>query len=254
MEIKIIFEDGCIVVVDKPSGVVSNRAESVKTETLQDWMGKRYKSTWKRLRESEDEDIQYFVERWGLVHRLDKETSGMMVLAKTRECFLELLRQFKAREVEKEYVALTHGRWKVKEGEIELPLGRMRQDRKKFGVREDGKASVSSYKVLDEYTSWGFPKELGVDDRGYAGFSLVKFIPKTGRTHQIRIHAKHLGHPIVGDFLYAGRKRAREDRKWAGRILLHAKMLGFLHPKRGKRVEFVSEPSEIESVVSRFLT
>ncbi|MFH2086039.1 MAG: RluA family pseudouridine synthase [bacterium] len=247
MDIPILFEDSEVVVVDKPSGVVCNRAETVRGETIQDWMDHRYQIPDVRF---QSEDTKYFVERSGLVHRLDKETSGVMVLAKTVEAFVELLRQFKERRVQKEYLALTHGIWQAQEGEISLPIGRRRDDRKKFGVREDGRESVTAYQVTGEYKTWVFPKELKVDDRGYTGFSLVRFKPKTGRTHQIRVHAKQVGHPLVGDMDYAGRKRSREDRKWAGRVMLQAQRLEFEHPKNGKRISFESKNEELSEVVN----
>lgn len=249
MELPIIFEDNEIVVIDKPSGLICNRAETVKEETLQDWMDSRYKI--KDITPKND-DEKYFVERSGLVHRLDKETSGVLVLAKTVEAFISLLKQFKERGVAKEYLALTHGYWSGREGEISLPIGRRRDDRKKFGVREDGRESVTQYEVISEYTSWEFPKELKVDDRGYVGFSLVAFKPKTGRTHQIRVHAKQMGHPIVGDMDYAGRRRSREDRKWAHRVLLQAQKIEFEHPRNGKRIHFESNNLEIKDILKYF--
>ena len=250
MEIPIIFEDSEIVVIDKPSGLVCNRAETVKEETIQDWMDLRYKL---QDLDPKTEDEKYFRERSGLVHRLDRETSGVMVLAKTVVAFVALLKQFKERGVQKTYMALTHGYWSAREGEISLPIGRRRDDRKKFGVREDGRESVTQYEVKSEYTSWEFPKELKVDDRGYVGFSLVTFKPKTGRTHQIRVHAKQMGHPLVGDMDYAGRKRSREDRKWAHRVMLQAQRIEFEHPRNGKRIHFESNGEEVNEVL-RYLS
>ncbi len=258
MDVPILYEDDQIVVIDKPSGVICNRAETVVTETLQDWMVATTRV--KPLQEvgkviaiqgfnPSKTNEEYFNERSGLVHRLDKETSGVMVLAKTVEAFVELLRQFKEREVQKEYVALTHGIWKSATGEIALPIARRRDDRKKFGVREDGRESVTFYTVLQAYRSWLFPKELKVEDRGYTGFSLVSFLPKTGRTHQIRVHAQQMGHPLVGDMDYAGRKRSREDRKWAKRVMLQAQKLEFTHPKTGERVKFESKNEEVKQVL-----
>ncbi|MFH2019749.1 MAG: RluA family pseudouridine synthase [bacterium] len=244
MDIPILYEDEEIVVVEKPSGVVCNRAETVKDETIQDWMDSRYGFPSIQVT---SENEKYFKERSGLVHRLDKETSGVMVLAKTPEAFSELLRQFKARETSKEYLALTHGIWKVREGTIELPVGRMRSNRKMMGVREDGRESQTQYEVQEQYKQGDFPKELKVETRGYGGFSLVKFKPKTGRMHQIRVHAKHLGHPVVGDELYAGRKRSREDRKWAGRVMLQAMSLELTHPTSKKRVKFESKNEDIKN-------
>jgi 23S rRNA pseudouridine1911/1915/1917 synthase len=130
-----------------------------------------------------------------------------------------------------------------------LPIARRRDDRKKFGVREDGRESVTDYEVVTEYTSWEFPKELKVDDRGYVGFSLVRFKPKTGRTHQIRVHAKQMGHPIVGDMDYAGRKRNREDRKWCNRVMLSAQRIEFEHPRNGKRIHFESNDPAFDTAL-----
>ena len=245
MNFSIIYEDQDLLVINKPCGVVVNRAETVKEETVQDWMASKYPELWKDSEELSD-DERYFVNRLGLVHRLDRETSGVMILAKSSRAFVELLRQFKEREIEKTYEALTHGLWKDKNGEIVATVGRMRHDRKKMGVREDGRPSVTNYEVIKEYRIWSFDKELKIDDRGYTGFSLVIFKPKTGRTHQIRVHAKHVGHPLVGDFVYSGRKRSRADRKWAGRIMLHAKMIKFRHPVSSEIMEFETENIDLK--------
>ncbi len=247
MDIAILYEDEQVVVIDKPSGLIVNRAETVMVPTLQDWMEERYQFSNLKFSNSQmSEEEQYFVERSGLVHRLDKETSGVMVLAKTPTAFVELLRQFKEREVQKTYLALTHGIWKSREGEISLPIGRRRDNRQRMGVREDGRESVTDYRVISEYRAWEFPRELHVDDRGYGGFSLVIFMPKTGRTHQIRVHARHVGHPLVGDKEYAGRKRSREDRKWAPRVMLQAQSLEFTHPTDKARVKFESKQNLME--------
>jgi len=254
MDIPIIFEDSEIVVIDKPSGAVCNRAETVKVETLQDWMVATLRidpskfGGMQRINPNRT-DEQYFNERSGLVHRLDKETSGVMVMAKTVEAFVDLLKQFKERVVQKMYMALTHGYWDTKIGQINLPIARRRDDRKKFGVREDGRESVTHYEVMKEFASWEFPKELKVDDRGYIGFSLVSFKPKTGRTHQIRVHAQQMGHPIVGDIVYAGRKRSREDRKWCKRVMLQAQRIEFAHPHNGQRIHFESNNGELQGVL-----
>lgn len=237
IKIQILFEDEQIVVVEKPSGVICNRAETVKVETLQDWI--RPKLDYSQCGGQVDEEsVEYFKQRDGLVHRLDKETTGVMVLAKTPSAFIELLRQFREREVKKTYVALTHGIWKVREGEICMPIGRRRDNRQRMGVVEDGRESVTEYRVMEEYTKWEFPRELKVDARGYTGFTMVEFRPKTGRMHQIRVHSRRLGHPLVGDEQYAGRKRSREDRKWCQRVMLHAASLELTHPKTKERMKW----------------
>lgn len=249
MDIPILFEDREIVVIDKPSGVICNRAETVTTETLQDWLQPKLIRDLESESQVSEEEREYFRQRDGLVHRLDKETSGVMVMAKTPTAFVELLRQFREREVQKEYLALTHGIWQTERGEIDLPIGRRRDDRKKFGIREDGRESITIYQVRSQYKNWSFPKELGVDDRGYAGFALVSFLPKTGRTHQIRVHARQVGHPLVGDLDYAGRKRSREDRKWAKRVMLQAEKLTLTHPTSHIRMTFESRNEEINEVL-----
>ena len=228
MDIAILYEDQDIVVIDKPVGVICKRAETVKVETLQDWFLPKLAISSHGGGQGENE--KYFRERSGLVHRLDKETSGVMIMAKTVPAFVELLRQFKEREVQKSYVALTHGIWKVKHGEIALPIARRRDDRQKMGVVESGRESVTGYRVISEYKKWDFPRELRVEERGYTGFTLVEFKPKTGRMHQIRVHSRHMGHPIVGDEQYGGRKRSREDRRWCGHVMLQAKTLELTHP------------------------
>jgi len=249
MDIPILYEDENIVVIDKPSGVVSNKAETVKTETVQDWMELTARVDSSQI-QGINPSMEYFRERSGLVHRLDKETSGVMVLAKTVEAFVELLRQFKEREVKKTYLALTHGIWQVNSGEISLPIGRRRDDRKRMGVVEDGRESVTGYRVLASYREWQFPKELKVDTRGYTGFSTVEFAPKTGRMHQIRVHARHVGHPVVGDEQYAGRKRSREDRKWASHVMLQAQTLELTHPVTKQRMKWESQGEDLAKVLA----
>lgn len=257
MQIQVIYEDESIVVLDKPAGVVCNRAQTVREETLQDWWEGRYgqgnyKSQMTNAKSEAPSDEEYFWERSGLVHRLDKETRGVMVMAKTPAAFGELLRQFRERDINKEYLALTHGIWKAPRGEIVLAVGRRRDNRQRMGVREDGRESVTGYVVEQEYRSWEFPRELKVNDRGYSGFSLVRFLPKTGRMHQIRVHARHMGHALVGDSLYAGRKRVREDLKWAGGLMLAANVLELTHPVSGERRKFVSQ-MEIMNGVADYL-
>lgn len=255
MVIPVIYEDDELLVINKPRGVICNRASTVKEDTLQDWMQKQYGHKWSKMAENEQnlsEDEKYFLERVGLVHRLDKETSGVMVLAKNARTFIELLKQFKARETRKEYIALTHGIWNPKEGVITLPIGRAQHNRQMMSVREDGRESMTEYRVEQEWKNVCEEKArlLKVNTRGYAGFSRVRFFPKTGRMHQIRVHAKHLGHPLVGDEIYAGRKRSREDRKWCEKLMLTAVLLEFTHPLRG-RMTFEAKDDEIQNVSLR---
>ncbi|KKR70905.1 MAG: Pseudouridine synthase, partial [Candidatus Woesebacteria bacterium GW2011_GWA2_40_7b] len=137
----------------------------------------------------------------------------------------------------KSYIALLHGRVE-REGKVDVPIGRLPWRRDRFGVLNGGRESVTLYKVLKFYPG------------NNAGHSLVEFYPKTGRTHQIRVHAKHIGHAVVADEFYAGRKTARNDRIWCPRLFLHASGIKFIHPESGKEVEFKSKlPPEIQQVL-----
>jgi 23S rRNA pseudouridine1911/1915/1917 synthase len=203
MDIPILFEDDAMLAVNKPPGIVVNRAESVKGETVQDWVEKTY---------------HIFIEnRAGIVHRIDKETSGILLIAKTPAAFAELQRQFKERVIHKTYLAIVHGALVPDTGEIRAPVGRLPWNKERFGIVPGGKEAITKYKVVQHM------KDL----------SFVELYPETGRTHQIRVHLKYINHPIVGDYLYAGRKTARDDRTWAPRVMLHAWKLGCLHPGTG---------------------
>ena len=178
--------------------------------------------------------------RHGIVHRLDKETSGVMIVAKTKEAFEKLQAEFKSREVHKTYIALVHGKLEPLEGNITVPVGRLPWRRDRFGVVAGGRNSETDYKVLQFFPG------------NNAGHTLVEFYPKTGRTHQIRIHCKYIKHAIVADEFYAGRKTARNDRKWCPRLFLHAASIKFIHPVSGKPVEFKSDlPIDLKEVLSK---
>lgn len=225
-QVRVIYEDDEMVVVDKPASLVVNRAESVKGRSFQDWMEEHYGQVF------EEADDELFKARSGMVHRLDKDTSGVMVAAKSPETMKELMRQFKEREVQKWYLALVHGKLEPGEGWMRVPMARSRGDRRKFEVTLGGKMTETRYKVVE----YG-----GTDKSETQGYSLVELEPKTGRTHQIRVVVKHLGHPIVGDRLYLSKKRLRRDLGMCGRQFLHAKRLCVKHPVKQKRVCYKSE-------------
>lgn len=239
MNVSIIYEDEDILVIDKPSGVTVNKADTTRhEETVQDWAENQFKIQNLEFRIKQGD----FFNRGGVVHRLDKETSGVLILAKNPEAFAELQRQFKERIVKKTYAALAHGKIVPGEGEISIPVGRLPWNRMRFGVVPGGRESVTFYKVIAYYQE-GEGKEV---------YSYVELSPKTGRTHQIRVHLKYLGYPIFADFLYAGRKTARKDRRILGRVFLHAAKISFIHPKSGKEVHFESPlPAELESVLKQ---
>jgi 23S rRNA pseudouridine1911/1915/1917 synthase len=215
----ILFEDADMLVINKPPGVVVNRAESVKGETVQEWAEPRVLAPDFPIL-SEDDAV--FQERAGIAHRIDKETSGCLLIAKNTASFVELQRQFKERIVKKTYLAIVHGAVTPADGEIKAPVGRLPWNRERFGVVPDGKEAVTRYTTrLSWQVIHGKQKEF---------ISLMELYPETGRTHQIRVHMKYINHPIVGDFQYAGRKTSRADRVWAPRVMLHAYKIVFLHP------------------------
>jgi len=189
----------------------------------------------------EYDPVQEFINRGGVVHRLDKETSGILLLAKNPEAFIELQRQFKEREVKKVYQALAHGKV-PQEGEINVPVGRLPWNRKQFGIVPGGRESKTEYKVLATYEN---PKDKEI-------LSLVELYPQSGRTHQIRVHLKYIGHPIFADFLYAGRKTARKDRNILPRVFLHAAKISFSHPKTHETMTFESPlPIELRELLDK---
>jgi 23S rRNA pseudouridine1911/1915/1917 synthase len=246
---KIIYQDDDVLVLDKPAGLIVNRAETTKGEkTIQDWLEENFPEVFdikeqnKEIDLKQDQCLQDFYKRSGIVHRLDKETSGLLIVANNKESFCSLQKQFKERLVEKEYIALVYGEMRERQGEINIPIGRLGWNRKKFGIVPGGRESLTYYKVLGIYTKDG---EI---------YSLLSLNPKTGRTHQIRVHLKALGHPVFGDILYSGRKRARQARKILPRQFLHARKIVFTHPKTGQRLIFESDLSqELNNFLSRLV-
>ena len=246
-----MYEDESLMVIDKPAGMVVNRAESVKGETVQEWAERKLKinlrpedirpSSVEGFRSRENEKLKIgesdaFKERSGIVHRLDKETSGVLLIAKTPKVFEDLQRQFKERNIEKGYIALVHGKVFPEEGSIKAAVGRLPWNRERFGVLVGGREAETRYKRIMNY-------ELGSMNEK---FTLIELYPKTGRTHQLRVHLKSIGHPIVSDAFYAGRKTARRDRTWCPRLFLHAKSISFSHPRTGQKITVASElPEEL---------
>lgn len=236
---EIIFEDKEFLAVNKPAGMVVNRADTVKdVQTLQDWIETKFK-----IQDSvKSEEVivdgysktEEFCNRSGIVHRLDKETSGIILVAKNVAAFINLQNQFKEGGVKKVYLALVHGKVAPVEGEINAPIGRLPWNRKRFGVFPQGREARTLYKVM----SIKKLKEKNED------LSFVEVYPQTGRTHQIRVHFQYLNHPIFGDELYAGRKNSRDDRKVLQRHFLHAAKISFNHPVTGERMNLETELSK----------
>lgn len=233
MDIPVIYEDDSLLVINKPAGVVVNRADSVKDETIQDWAAERLHLQ-AGLTPGDD-----FVSRAGIAHRIDRETTGILLIAKNPESFMELQRQFKEREVKKTYCAIVHGNLVPADGQVDAPIGRLPWNRQHFGVLPGGKDALTVYHTVRTFSVAG--EEI----------SLVELYPHTGRTHQIRVHMKYINHPLLGDYLYAGRKTSRDDRLWAERVMLHAYKITFFHPVTKKPLELEAPmPDDMNRVLS----
>ena len=242
MKIKVLYEDSNILAIDKPSGILVHPAEGSKGKTILDLFLKKYP-------------------KLEIVHRLDKDTSGLLLVAKTAAALENLQQQFAGREVKKEYLALVHG--EIKEpGVVEGGIGRNPGNREKFTVLESGgKEAVTEYNPISNFkfqisNQAQIFNELNKIqmrklERLYSGgFTLVRCFPKTGRTHQIRVHLKYIGFPIVADEKYVGRKMYRLDKRFCPRQFLHAAKISFIHPERGERLEFESSlPEDLEKAL-----
>lgn len=239
IEPKIIFEDSDILVIDKPAGFIVNRADTtVYQSTVQEWVESRITNN---EQVATDRESEYY-KRGGIVHRLDKETSGILIIAKNEQSFSDLQKQFKEGRVKKIYTALCHGEIKPAEGEVNVPIGRLPWNRMRFGVFPQGRDSKTLYKVLKIYRY--------ESNGGSEPLSLVEVYPQTGRTHQIRVHMQYLKHPIFADELYAGRKVSKRDRKLLPRHFLHATKIRFEHPRTGEPLELESPlPTELQSFI-----
>ena len=221
----ILFEDESILVLNKPAGLVVHPGAGNESGTLVNGL-----LFYDQVFES--------VERAGIVHRLDKDTSGVLVVAKTPLVQEELQRQFKQRETKKEYLALVWGT-PPKRKRIETLLGRHPVHRQKMAVlKEEGRIAISTIEVLEQF----------------AETALLSVRIETGRTHQIRVHVAHLGFPIVGDALY-GRSRKNSSKIQASRQMLHAWRLEFLHPIHRKKLLFEAPlPNDMGSLLARLRT
>lgn len=263
MKIEIIYEDKDIVVINKPAGIVVNDAQTTEDETIQSWFYDK-NSQFKKL---EREDYKYLVptdfdnsfgtpeeifeQRQGVVHRLDKETSGILLLAKNPGALVNLLSQFKKRQTRKKYLCLAHGKFGVQSDTVSAPIARSTNNRMRFRVDIGGREATTFYQAKKFYPEIDYEtlldkinikdddlKLLKKNKNSYQGFCLVECWPKTGRTHQIRVHMSHIKHPLVGDKLYLGKKRVKLDPIWCGRHFLHASQLTFTHPSEDKEVVF----------------
>ena len=231
----ILFEDRHLIVVNKPAGMVVHPAMGHASGTLVNAL----------LHHCPDLEGIGGEMRPGIVHRLDKDTSGAMVVAKTAPAHLELSHQFKSRTIQKQYRALVYGELKAERGQIDLPVGRHPVERKKMATPgSNGRQALTLWRVMERF----------------CGATLLSVDLKTGRTHQIRVHCQAMGHPIVGDPIYGQRRTltrlAKTNEplynavKHAGRQMLHAFQLGFVHPITSIKHHFEAQlPQDISEVI-----
>ena len=220
----IVYEDEYMLVVNKPCGMVVHPAAGNTSKTLVNALMAYCKDSLSGING---------VIRPGIVHRIDKDTSGLLIVAKTDAAHIELAKQIKEHSFLRVYNAIVIGKYKEKSGKIELPIGRDPKDRKRMAVtQKNSRPALTLYRVLEEYN----------------GYSLVEFELKTGRTHQIRVHSAYMGHPVAGDPVYSPKK----IRKNACGQYLHAKKIGFVHPINGKYLEFDSLlPTRFSDFISK---
>ncbi len=216
--INVVYEDEHVLVVDKPAGMVVHPSAGHATGTLVHAL----------LHHSQKLSPIGGLERPGIVHRLDKDTSGLLIVAREEQSHLGLCEQLKERTLSRNYYAIVHGAMKENSGIIETEIGRHRTDRKKMWINpKRGRQAVTEFKVVERFK----------------GFSLCQLKLQTGRTHQIRVHLASKGFPIVGDTVYGGKKILRRKgpkETLINRQALHAYKLGFIHPINGKKLEFES--------------
>ncbi len=213
--IDIVYEDNDIVIVNKPKGLVVHPANGNPDGTLVNAIMAKCKSSLSGI----GGEL-----RPGIVHRLDKDTSGLLIIAKNDKAHINMSEQIKNRKVKKIYIALVKGIVKENEATINMPIGRSTKDRKKMAVRKDGKEAVTHFRVIKRYDKYTL-LELKID---------------TGRTHQIRVHMAEIGHPVVGDMVYSNGK----NEFGVEGQMLHAKSLDFKHPITGKEMHVEAELPE----------
>ena len=223
IDLNIVYEDSDVIVVNKPKNMVVHPAPGNYTGTLVNGL----------LYHCKDLSGINGVIRPGIVHRIDKDTTGILVIAKNDEAHNSLAKQFKDHSIKREYYALVEGRFSKESGTVDKPLGRNKKDRLKMDIVEDGRRAVTHYEVLEQYDK---------------GVSLIKCTLETGRTHQIRVHMASIGHPLVGDQTYGFKKQKFKIEGQA----LHAKTLGFTHPSTGEYIEFTSDlPEYFEELIKK---
>lgn len=218
IDLNILYEDKYLLVISKKAGMVTHPGPGTGRDTLVNALLYHFKNL----------SMYSGRERAGIVHRLDRDTSGLLIIAKDNETHRLLSEKFKNREIKKTYTALVAGNFKEKEGKIIFPVGRSATDRKKMGVSlQKGREAETGFSIVESFGNLA---------------SLIKVFPRTGRTHQIRVHFSYIGHPIIGDKVY-GNKESNIVAARAGlkRQFLHASRIEFTHPVSGEEVDISDE-------------
>ena len=227
IELDVVYEDEDIIVVNKPSGMVVHPAPGNENKTLVNALLYHCKGTLSGING---------VIRPGIVHRIDKDTSGLLVVAKNDEAHVFLSSLLKEHGIKRVYHAVVTGRLKENEGKIDAPIARHPTNRKKMAVVSGGREAITHYKTIEEFS----------------GFTYAKMELETGRTHQIRVHMSHIGHPIMGDTVYGGGKTPFEKahKSLIDGQMLHAKELSFPHPRTKEIVHFECPlPENFEKII-----
>ncbi len=229
--LEVIYEDDDFAIINKPFGVISHPTSNNKNQTLVNILLNQFED---KLSSHPD------ALRPGIVHRLDKDTTGVMIIPFNEYAHWKIADQFKNRIIQKEYIALTWGEWAEEEGLIENKLSRSKKNPLKYQSSMEGRVATSKFKLINKGKY----------------FSAINFFPKTGRTHQIRIHCSEKGYPIIGDELYGGgwkklneylpevRKKINNNISIQNGHYLHASSISFLHPKKEKKIFFKAQPTK----------
>ena len=229
--LEVIYEDEFLAVINKPAGMVVHPGAGISSGTLANALAFKFKIQNSEVNAEGDRNAQIdeMKAKVGIVHRLDKDTSGLIVVAKTQEIHEALSEQFREREVYKSYIALVHGETETNSGTIDAPIAREKHNRTKMGIRSHGRNALSIWKVKKHFEK----------------FTLIDVEIKTGRTHQIRVHCAYINHPVVGDETYnAGRDKSvanieiRQAIQRLNRFFLHAHKLYFTHPQTKEYLKF----------------
>ena len=240
-EIRVLYEDETIVVIDKPSGIMVHADGRSEEEAVVDWHLRRTPEA-RGVGEPGKSVEGKPLERSGVVHRLDRETSGVLILAKTQDAFVHLKEQFHDRLVKKEYRAVVYGTMKEKWGTVSRAIGRSTKD---FRLRSAERGARGL--LREAVTDWEL---IGQSD----SHAYLKVFPKTGRTHQIRVHLKSISRPIVGDVLYATDVLLKSDALGFTRLALHAYAITLIIPGGEERTFMASLPQEFEEATTAIAT